>query len=151
MQLSISLEYKPKLGTKTDYGIGIVGAGSIVEAAHLPAYRKAAFSVVGICDINADKARRLAERFGIPRVYNDLAEMLADPRVEIVDIAVPPWAQPTIANSTLVFSRYESRGTHFASIRKFVTTQAECVFQQAPEKTARHNSGAVATRCQRTG
>jgi hypothetical protein len=27
------------------------------------------------------------------------------------------------ANSTLVFSRYESRGKHFASIRKFVTTQ----------------------------
>lgn len=27
------------------------------------------------------------------------------------------------ANSTLVFSRYESRGKHFASIRKFVSTQ----------------------------
>ena len=41
-----------------DYPIAIVGAGGIVNDAHLPAYRKAGFDVIGIYDVRA--ARRPA-------------------------------------------------------------------------------------------
>src|SRR5271165_3364185 len=79
------------------YPIGIVGAGAIVKAAHLPAYQKAGFPVVAIFDIDHAKASDLANEFGIPRVCRSLEELLAGPFVQVVDIAVPPAWQPEIA------------------------------------------------------
>lgn len=70
-------------------GIAIVGTGEIVQAAHLPAYAMAGFHVVGVYDTDASKARSVAERFHVDRVYATLGELLADPRVAVVDIAVP--------------------------------------------------------------
>ncbi len=83
--------------------IAIIGAGGIVDGAHLPAYKKAGLEVVGITDTDLEKARDVASRHGISKVYVDTAELLADPRVEVVDIAVPSVAQPdifaTVANA----------------------------------------------------
>ncbi len=69
--------------------IVVVGAGGIVNDAHLPAYRKASFPVAGIFDVDAARAQSLAEKFGIPRVFASLAEATAE-RGAIFDIAVPP-------------------------------------------------------------
>ena len=91
--MNLDLEYRPVLGTKTDYGIGIIGAGGIVNAAHLPAYRKAGFNVIGLTDKDADKANRTARDFEVPRVFPNVESLFDDPAVEIVDIAVPPWHQ----------------------------------------------------------
>jgi len=76
--------------------IGIVGAGGIVDGQHLVAYRKAGLEVVGITDVDSDRAREVAERHGIPRVFVDLDELLADDRIGVVDIAVPVSQQPEI-------------------------------------------------------
>jgi predicted dehydrogenase len=76
--------------------IAIVGAGGIVDGAHLPAYRLAGLEVVGITDVNLDRAREVAKKHGIPRVYETLDELLADSTVEVVDIAVPMPQQPAI-------------------------------------------------------
>lgn len=81
--------------------IAIVGAGEIVQVAHLPAYTAAGLDVVGIHDLDGDRAREVAERFGIPRVYADVAEIAADDDVDVVDIAVLPWVQPDIARTLL--------------------------------------------------
>lgn len=91
--MNLDLEYRPVLGTKLDYGIGIIGAGGIVNAAHLPAYRKAGFNVIGLTDTDVDKANRTARDFEVSRVYPTVESLLDDPAVEIVDIAVPPWHQ----------------------------------------------------------
>lgn len=91
--IDLNLDYHPKLGTKRDYGIGIIGAGAIVNAAHLPAYRKAGFNVMGITDLNAEHAAHTAKRFAISNVYENVAALLEDKAVKIVDIAVPPWNQ----------------------------------------------------------
>jgi predicted dehydrogenase len=77
--------------------IAIVGAGEIVDLAHLPAYRKHGLEIVGITDINQARAREVAERHGIPRVYGSNEEVAADPDVAVVDIAVFPWAQYEVA------------------------------------------------------
>jgi predicted dehydrogenase len=86
--------------------IGIVGAGAIVDVAHLPAYRAAGYEVVGITDLDQTKARDVAVRHGIPCVYGDLAELLTDPRVRVVDVAVPSTAQPAIAKEVLTSGRH---------------------------------------------
>ena len=77
--------------------IAIIGAGEIVDLAHLPAYRKHGLEIVGITDINQARAREVAERHGIPRVYGSNEEVAADPDVAVVDIAVFPWAQYEVA------------------------------------------------------
>jgi predicted dehydrogenase len=79
---------------RRDYPIAIVGAGGIVNDAHLPAYKKAGFSVIGIYDIDSDKAARTAARFAVPSVYAGLDALLNGPAA-IVDVAVP--AQENLA------------------------------------------------------
>ena len=80
--------------------VAIVGAGLIVEHAHLPAYKQRGIRVAGIFDVNGDRAASLAEKFGT-RTYATLDELLADPTVDIVDCAVPPGEQAAIANQAL--------------------------------------------------
>ena len=89
---AVRLEVKPEHRKK----IGICGAGGIVDGAHLPAYKKAGLDVVAIFDVDNAKAKDVASRHGIAKVYATLAELLADKDVEIVDIAVPAAAQPEI-------------------------------------------------------
>ncbi|WP_343313426.1 Gfo/Idh/MocA family oxidoreductase [Brucella sp. BE17] len=74
--------------------IVIFGAGSIVSDAHLPAYKKGGFRVAGIFDPNWDKAKQLAEPFGI-KAFSNIDEALA---VEgaIFDLATPPSAHASI-------------------------------------------------------
>ena len=76
--------------------IAIIGAGGIVDGAHLPAYEKAGLEVVGITDVDLAKAADVAARHGIRKVYQSIDELLADPVPVVVDIAVPAAAQPEI-------------------------------------------------------
>lgn len=68
----------------------LIGAGGIVNDAHLPAYKLAGFWVAGIYDIDREKALRTAERFDIPLVYLTPEDMLnRSPRSVVFDVAVP--------------------------------------------------------------
>jgi predicted dehydrogenase len=91
---------------KHNYGIAIVGAGTIVRFAHLPAYRRWGLRVVGVTDVDQDRARGLAKDLEVPKVYADLSELLSDDEVQIVDIAVPASRQPDIACRVLESSRH---------------------------------------------
>lgn len=90
------LDQTPKMPRRQDRGIGIVGAGGIVNYAHLPAYKKAGFKVVAITDQNLDKAEATARAHGIPRICATVDELVRDAEVEIVDVAVYPQEQLTI-------------------------------------------------------
>jgi predicted dehydrogenase len=85
------LDFKPEMPQRLDHGIGIVGAGGVVNYAHLPAYRQAGFKVVGITDTDRGRAEKTARDHKLPTVYGSLEEMLADADVEVVDVAVYPW------------------------------------------------------------
>lgn len=74
---------------KHDYGIGIVGAGLIVNAAHIPAYRKAGLQVKAVADINANALEQTAQRYGITDVYTDYRRLLERSDIDIIDIAIP--------------------------------------------------------------
>lgn len=70
--------------------IYIIGAGGIMEEAHLPSYQKAGWNVSGIFDIEQKRAHKLATTFGIPNVYTSLTDLLAEASEgAIFDIAVP--------------------------------------------------------------
>lgn len=68
----------------------VIGAGGIVRSAHLPAYAKAAFPVIGIMDARADCAESLAAERGIPNAFRTVAEAVRfAPPDAIFDVAVP--------------------------------------------------------------
>jgi predicted dehydrogenase len=69
--------------------VSIVGAG--IGAAHLAGYLALPdrFHVASICDLNADRAKALADPHGIP-VLTEMARILSDPKIDIVDVCLPP-------------------------------------------------------------
>ena len=73
--------------------IGIVGAGFIVNDCHLVAYRKAGFNPVAIASRTVERAREAAVRHGVARVWETPEQLLDDPSIEVLDLAVPPAAQ----------------------------------------------------------
>jgi predicted dehydrogenase len=74
--------------------IVIIGAGGIVNDAHLPAYRLAGFPVAGVHDIDGDKARALAAKWDIP-AFVTLEEAIATPNA-VYDLALPPSAHLSV-------------------------------------------------------
>jgi predicted dehydrogenase len=116
-----TLDYKPKMPRRTDHGIGIVGAGGIVNYAHLPAYKKAGFKVVGIADKNHEQAERTAKEHGIPKVYATVGELLSDREVEIADVAVYP------AQQVEIVAQATGAGKHLLCQKPFADEYAKAV------------------------
>jgi predicted dehydrogenase len=99
--LDLSLDYLPRLPRRKDYRIGCVGTGFIMRDCHLVAYRQAGFNPVAIAGRDPAKARAVAELHRIPRCHASITELLADPEVEVLDLAVPPDAQPALIHQAV--------------------------------------------------
>ena len=69
----------------------IIGAGGIVKDAHLPAYHKAGFEVIGITNRTKERAEKLAAEFNIPNVYDSVEDAVAKaPENAVYDITIMP-------------------------------------------------------------
>jgi predicted dehydrogenase len=91
--IDLDLNYLPDLDHKTDYGIGMIGAGFIMRDVHMAAYDEAGFNMVAIASRTPEHAQAAADKWGVGTVHQTWQELLADPRVEIVDVAYPPHEQ----------------------------------------------------------
>ena len=72
----------------------IIGTGGIVRDAHLPAYRKAGFTVAGLYDPDHARAEALAREWAIPHVFASITE--AAQADAVFDVAAPPVAHHDI-------------------------------------------------------
>ncbi|MCR4621006.1 MAG: Gfo/Idh/MocA family oxidoreductase [Clostridiales bacterium] len=69
--------------------VAIVGAGNIARTAHMPAYRKRTdVEIVGVADINYERAQNFAESFGVPKAFPSIEAMLDEVECDYVDICV---------------------------------------------------------------
>jgi predicted dehydrogenase len=82
-------DYRPKVPGRPA-AVGLIGAGGIARTAHLPAYAAWGIPVVAVASRRAESARSLAAEFGIDTVHPSVSDLLADPRVDVVDIATGP-------------------------------------------------------------
>ena len=71
------------------YNVAIVGAGIGGEHSDGYAVLPDLFRVKTICDLNAGRASLIAERSGA-KVESDIATVLNDPKIDIIDICLPP-------------------------------------------------------------
>lgn len=106
---SIWEEGKPKC-LRSDYRIGVAGAGFIVRDVHLAAYRNAGFHVAAIASRTPESAKMVAHLRGIPRAYETYDELFFDEDIQIVDIAVPP------ANQIEVVRKAVQHASHIQGI-----------------------------------
>jgi predicted dehydrogenase len=90
MTVDLDLHHHAPQPKKKGYRIGAIGAGFIMRDCHLVAYRNAGYNVVAITSQPPEQAREVAALRGVPTVYNTNEELLADPSIEVLDIAVPP-------------------------------------------------------------
>jgi predicted dehydrogenase len=70
--------------------IGVLGAGTWAQAAHLPGYRRdARCRIVAIADPNLALAREAARRFDIPMTTADHRELLQRDDIDVIDVCTP--------------------------------------------------------------
>ena len=68
--------------------IGFVGVGQIGKS-HLETYQTIpGATVVALADVNEAEGRRVAEKYGIPRVYTDFRELLRCDDIDAVDVCL---------------------------------------------------------------
>jgi predicted dehydrogenase len=95
------IRYRPSLPLDYRPGIGIVGCGGIVKSGHLPGYRRYGQRVVGVYDVRPEATDGVCEQFGVEKVFRSLDELLADPAIEIVDVATHPDVRPALVRQAL--------------------------------------------------
>lgn len=88
--IDLNLHIDPEMPKRKDYRIGCIGSGFIMRYCHLVAYRDAGFNPYGISSRAFENAKAVAELHQIPQVYRTWEEMIEDPLIEILDIAIPP-------------------------------------------------------------
>lgn len=108
-------------------GIGCVGAGFIMADCHLPAYRANGFNPVAIASADFVKAQAVATRHTIARPYRHYSEVLADPAVRVLDVAVPPDVQFEVIAEAVAYApklrailAQKPLGVNFAQARQIV-------------------------------
>jgi predicted dehydrogenase len=94
--MTAEFDYQPRLPKRRDWRIGCAGAGFIMRDCHLVAYRLAGFNPVAIASRKVDTARDVAKRHDVATVHATIDDLLADPSIEVLDVAVPPDVQPDI-------------------------------------------------------
>jgi len=68
--------------------VGLIGAGNIANV-HLDSYRKnPQVEIAAICDINPARLKETADKYGIARRYDSLAEMLRAETLDAADVCV---------------------------------------------------------------
>jgi hypothetical protein len=97
----LQLDYKPRLPARRDAAIGCIGSGFIMADCHLVAYRAAGFNPIAIASRTPAKARRAAKRHGLKKVYASYEELLDDPEIEVLDVAVPPDVQLAVVEAAV--------------------------------------------------
>lgn len=141
------IDDRPAAPVTLAHGIALIGCGGIVNYAHLPAYHQHNLSIRGCFDLNPDAARTTAEAHDIARVYESVDNILADPDISIVDIAIHPKAQPEIAVRCLEAGKHvlcqKPLGLTPSEARRIVTA-AEATGQKAAVNQQMRWSGGIA-------
>lgn len=99
-KIETPISASPTTATPERVRVGIVGAG--VGSAHAGGYSKCANAqMVALCDLDAARAQKLANEYGIPKIYTDYREMLAEENLDAVSVCTPNALHAPIAVAAL--------------------------------------------------
>lgn len=98
---------------------GIIGAGVIANLMARVFTESRGSVAVAVSDVNLEAANKLAAAAGAKKVYADYRQLLADPAVDAVYIATPPFLHRSMIIEAL------QAGKHVCCEKPFLLTQAE--------------------------
>ncbi len=81
--------------------VGLIGAGSIAQVAHIPNARALGAHLTAICDSVLPRARRIADEHRIPFVTDDYRHLLGRDDVDAVIVSVPTYLHYPIVMEAL--------------------------------------------------
>jgi myo-inositol 2-dehydrogenase / D-chiro-inositol 1-dehydrogenase len=107
--------------TQKPLGVGILGAGPVTQAIHLPTLSRLSdlFTVTTIMDVNPDVAASVAARVNA-RAVTSMEDLLADPDVDVVAICSPPQF-----HAAQVIAAMDAGKKAVLCEKPYATTQAE--------------------------
>ena len=71
--------------------VGVIGAGGIADSVHLPSLTEIEnCEIVAICDLYEEKAKKMAEKYGIPKTYVSYHEMFKNEKMDAIYCLVNP-------------------------------------------------------------
>jgi len=72
----------------TTLKVGLIGCGAFADAQDMPNFkRNQQVDVKWCCDVSPDRARNLADKFGIKKITSDFMEIINDPEVDLIKIS----------------------------------------------------------------
>jgi predicted dehydrogenase len=98
--------------------VGVIGLG--FGRAHIPAFQSHGCEVVAVCQRDQKAARAVADRYGVPHVFERWQDMLAQAKPDIVVIATPPVLHKAIALEAF------AAGAHVLCEKPLAMNAAEC-------------------------
>ena len=87
--------------------LGVIGVGLVAQVNHLPALKgRRDVEVVAVCDDDAEKARLVAQHFGIPRAIADYEALLRLDEIDAVAICTPNHLHAPMAQAALGYGKH---------------------------------------------
>ena len=82
--------------------LGYVGCGFMAQKVHIPNFTSLpACELIGLAEVRPELGQQVQQRWGIPRLYTDHAELAADPEIEAVAVSADFALQGEIAKDLL--------------------------------------------------
>ncbi|HZO91841.1 MAG TPA: Gfo/Idh/MocA family oxidoreductase [Chthonomonadaceae bacterium] len=106
---------------RPETGFGVIGVGTW-GGLHARVYASTPGAhLAAICDANGERARQVGEACGAARIYTDYRQLLDDPNVQAVSIALPDFLhrEATVAAA--------QAGKHILVEKPLATTEADCL------------------------
>lgn len=100
--------------------VGIVGCGSIAKSVHIPALQNMKnVEIVAVCDNNEYEAKKTAKMFKIDKYSTNIMDMLAEEKLDLVDICTPPQTHADMSIQAM------EAGCHVLLEKPFVSSKEE--------------------------
>jgi predicted dehydrogenase len=100
--------------------VGLIGVGGISSLHYLGYQDNPEAELHAICDVNNELLQRRVRDWGVPKAYADYRELLADPKVDAVEVITPHHLHAPIGVAAL------EAGKHVSMQKPMAMNVAEC-------------------------
>lgn len=77
--------------------VGVIGCGAIAQRRHLPEYSKREdVEIVAVSDFNLERAKEVAQKFGVKYAYQTHQELIANPDIDAISVCAPNYLHASI-------------------------------------------------------
>ncbi|HEX8681528.1 MAG TPA: Gfo/Idh/MocA family oxidoreductase [Ardenticatenaceae bacterium] len=135
--------------------VGIIGCGVIGNGHLRVAARSPLVEVVAVADVREEAARQAAQAFNIASYYASADDLLADPEVEAVVLALPAFARTEIALRAFAAHKHvlleKPVAMNAAEVEQLIGAQGECIAGCCSSRFRFSEPAQVATALLRSG